>query len=119
MDDNETWFEKNVHKHKHDFSKPGIYEQRLVIKPNRDTNYQIRYYSIFMCTECHSFKVNNLHDGWGGNIGNNFSKDEKEVFTEEQLKLPRIIGINYNRFCNVNYADEIIFPDNTIWKKEK
>ena len=112
----DSWIEKNVAKHKHDFSIPCIYEKRQVNKPKTNTRYQIIYMSVFMCSKCHSFRYIKKPDSVF-KIG--FSLDKESVLSEEERKKPRIIGIEYSTYIDASSVDELYFPDNTTWKKEK
>ena len=114
----DKWIEKGITKHKHDFSVRCVYEQRLEVKPNRDNVYHIKYYDVLMCNACHSFVTNDKKDGWGGYIGGSFSNEKTNPLKEEYRNLPRIIGSNYNGWCNISHASVIYFPDGTIWRKK-
>ena len=113
-----SWIEKGISKHKHDFTIPYIYEQQLRIKPDRDNEYQINYYDVFMCKKCHSFVINDKKDGWYGHIATSFS-NEDNTLTKEQNSLPHIVGMHYNRYCNIGYVNKLYFPDGTSWEKNK
>ena len=115
----DAWLEKGISKHEHDFTIPCIYEQRMCVKPNRESEYQANYYEVNMCNKCHSFVVNNKHDGWAGHIGSSFSNEKDNNLPKEYNSLPRIIGIQYCKYCNIKYANILYFPDSTSWKKEK
>ena len=93
------WREKGTERHEHDFQMPYVYEQKMIGKPH-NTHYHTYYYLIYMCTKCHTFKI------------------DSDWINPKDYSYDRVIGIHYNNSINVGSVDELYFPDNTNWKKE-
>lgn len=110
----DTWIDKEVEKHKHEYIINCILEEKELGKNMQGPLYFTHYDNVLMCNKCHSF----IRDSF---IGFKLNKDTSGniELTEEQKKLPRIIATNNTNITRYKYIDELIFPDNYKWIKHK
>lgn len=116
----DTWFDKSIEKHNHDFSIECILESRKRDMLSRVNNYQIIYQKALMCSKCHTFTVSKDYiSNRFFEITTKFDEAKGKILSEEQEKLPRIIGISDSKFFNDVQFKEIIFPDGAKYERDK
>ena len=119
MDDYDSWQEKSLSKHNHNFCIPAILETKYMGKFAYGPRYGIKYQEVLMCNKCHSFKIfpNKGNIFYSDILDNEYNIDN--YLSKEQQELPLIKGIkNKSRFDNIIYNDELYFPDGFIYKKD-
>jgi hypothetical protein len=112
------WQEKLSLKHNHDFSIPAILETKYIGKLAFGPKFGINYREVLMCNKCHSFKI---CPNKGYILNTNILDNEYNIdkfLSKEQQKLPLIKGIrDKSGIENIEYIDELHFPDGYVFKR--